>query len=58
MLAPLGLRPLLTVRLRLLAVAIVTVSPTVYLEDDGTECDKKAEADAAKEDQRCPLWPV
>lgn len=39
----------------LLAVAIVTVSSTVYLEDDGAECDDKANADAAQEHQCRPL---
>lgn len=39
----------------LVAVAIVTVSSTVYLEDDGNECDDEANTDAAQEHQRCPL---
>lgn len=55
---PMVVMPLLTVKLRLVTVAIVTVSPTVYLEDDGTECDKKADADASKKYQSCPLWLV
>lgn len=42
----------------LVAVAIVTVSPTVYLEDDGAERDDKANADAAQEHQGCPLGLV
>lgn len=42
----------------LVAVAIVTVSSTVYLEDDGAECDDKANADAAQKNQRCPLGLV
>lgn len=47
--------PLLEVKLRMVTVAIVTVSPAVYLEDDGTEGDKKADADATKEHQSGPL---
>lgn len=47
--------PLLAAKLRLVTVAIVTVSPTVYLEDDGTEGDKKADADSTKEHQSRPL---
>lgn len=39
----------------LVAVAIVTVGSTVYLEDYGAECDDKADAHAAQEHQRCPL---
>lgn len=43
---------------RVLTVAIVTVCPTVYLEDDGAECDKKANADTAQKHQGCPLGLV
>lgn len=50
--------PLLMVKLQLVTVAIVAVSPAVYLEDDGTECDKKANTDATKKHQGCPLWLV
>lgn len=55
---PMLVMPLLTLKLRVVTVAIVAVSPTVNLEDDGTECDKKADADATKKYQRCPLWLV
>lgn len=41
-----------------LAVAIVTVCSTVYLEDDGAECDKKANTDTAQKHQGCPLGLV
>lgn len=43
---------------RLAAVAVVAVCSTVYLEDDGAERDEKADADAAKKHQRCPLGLV
>lgn len=49
---------LLMVKLQLVTVAIVAVSLAVYLEDDGTECDKKANTDATKKHQGCPLWLV
>lgn len=39
----------------LVAVAIVTVGSTVYLENYGAEGDDKANADTAQEHQRCPL---
>lgn len=50
--------PLLVAMVRVLAVAIVAICPTVYVEDDGTECDKKANADATQKHQRCPLGLV
>lgn len=40
---------------RVVTVAIVAVSSTVYLEDDGAECDEKAGADTAQKHQCCPL---
>lgn len=49
-----GMR-LLAVKLRLVAVAIVAVGPAVDLEDDGPECDEKADADATEKYQSCPL---
>lgn len=40
---------------RMLTVAIVTVRSTVYLEDDGAECDKEADTDTAQKHQGSPL---
>ena len=36
---------------RLVTVAIVAVCSTMYLEDDGAECDKKAYTDTAQKHQ-------
>lgn len=41
-----------------LTVAVVTVCPTVYLEDDGAERDEKADTDAAQKHQSRPLGLV
>lgn len=43
---------------KIVSVAIVAVCSTVYLEDDGAQCDKKANAHAAKKHKRCPLGLV
>lgn len=40
---------------KILSVAIVAVCSTVYLEDDGTQCNKKANTHASKKHQCCPL---
>ncbi len=50
--------PVPVAMVRVATVAIVAVSSTVYLEDDGTECDKKADADTAQKHQCCPLGLV
>jgi len=44
--------------LRMLIVAIVTVCSTVYLEDDGAEGHKEANADSAHKHQGRPLGLV
>lgn len=50
--------PVPVAMVRVFIVAIVTVCSTVYLEDDGTERDKKADTDTAQKHQGCPLWLV
>ena len=53
------LRPSLvaTVRmLRAVAVTIVTVSSTVYLEHNGAKGDQEANTDTSQEHQPSPLW--
>lgn len=47
--------PLPVAMVRVATVAVVAVRSTVYLEDDGAECDKKADADTTQKHQRCPL---
>lgn len=47
--------PDLLAMLKVVGVAIVTVCPTVYLEDDGAQCDQETDTDASEEHQSCPL---
>lgn len=49
------MRPLPVAMVRVVSVSIVAVGSTVYLENDGSECDKEANADATQKHQRCPL---
>lgn len=50
--------PVPVAMVRVVTVAIVAVCSTVYLEDDGTECDKKANGDTSQKHQRCLLGLV
>ena len=50
--------PVPVAMVRVLAVAIVTVCSTVYLEDDGAECDEEANTHTAQKHQGCPLGLV
>lgn len=50
--------PVAVVRVSVFTVAVAAVCSTVYLEDDGAERDKKADADTAQKHQRCPLGLV
>ena len=50
--------PVAVVRVSVFTVAIAAVCSTVYLEDNGAERDKKADADTAQKHQRCPLGLV
>lgn len=50
--------PVPVAMVRVVTVTIVAVRSTVYLEDDGAECDKKADADTTQKYQRCPLGLV
>lgn len=49
------MRPLPVAMVRVLSVSIVAVGSTVYLENDGPECDKETNTDATQKHQRCPL---
>ena len=55
----LGLRLVATMRMsRAVAVTIVTVSSTVYLEHNGTKCDQEPNTDTRQEHQPRPLWVI
>lgn len=47
--------PVPVAMVRVVTVAVVAVCSTVYLEDDGAECDKKSDTDTAQKHQCCPL---
>ena len=53
------LRLVATMRmLRAVAVTIVTVSSTVYLEHNGTKGDQEANTDTRQKHQASPLWII
>lgn len=53
-----AVRPTPVAMMEVVTVTVVTVCSTVYLEDDGAQCDKKTNTHATEKHQSCPLWLV